>query len=361
MCVDSPPNDKIVRNFPSQLLLELFQLRLHTLVLPKGLLHAINHCPNVLWNTNVKIGTLLSYLPTSRLYFHKKTLSFGGKSLPTRSIRLKIYSRFTRAASILNYNEWKISTRTGRGRWGACQKAEICAEAGHSFWPKDERCYPRNSKGPCPEGQLLLAGSETVGGAASIGRCGCEYTDELARHYWSPTGTCHEHYTTGPCQERGGLFLPSGTCGCQTELPHYHNATNKCYQLGEFVFKMLFRPRASSYFTREWNLVKYGDTIVSPLQDAILIETFSRINNSGRKKIKIAARELENANPTDIFGKSPGWKRNNDRLGKFPKWSATKKKKKNLEKKDGVRWKTLRGSSTTYFSLKTIDGTTKQY
>lgn len=46
------------------------------------------------------------------------------------------------------------------------------------------------------------------------------------------SGTCHEHYTTGPCQERGGIFLPGGQCGCDASLPHYHNGTGKCYQLG---------------------------------------------------------------------------------------------------------------------------------
>lgn len=36
----------------------------------------------------------------------------------------------------------------------------------------------------------------------------------------------------GPCQERGGIFLPGGQCGCDASLPHYHNGTGKCYQLG---------------------------------------------------------------------------------------------------------------------------------
>lgn len=36
----------------------------------------------------------------------------------------------------------------------------------------------------------------------------------------------------GPCQERGGIFLPGGQCGCDPSLPHFHNSTGKCYQLG---------------------------------------------------------------------------------------------------------------------------------
>lgn len=36
----------------------------------------------------------------------------------------------------------------------------------------------------------------------------------------------------GPCQERGGIFLPGGQCGCEPSLPHFHNGTGKCYQLG---------------------------------------------------------------------------------------------------------------------------------
>lgn len=119
-------------------------------------------------------------------------------------------------------------TRTGRGRWGTCQKAESCAEPGQLLWPKDGRCYPRNTRGPCPEGRLFITSAES----AAIGKCGCENSGELAQYYWTPTGTCHEHYTTGPCQERGGLFLPGGTCGCQPDLPHYHNTTARCYQLG---------------------------------------------------------------------------------------------------------------------------------
>lgn len=122
-------------------------------------------------------------------------------------------------------------TRTGRGRWGTCQKAETCTEPGQLFWPKDGRCYPKNNRGPCPEGQLLIRSVES----SSMGRCGCENGGELAQFYWSATATCHEHYTIGPCQERGGLFLPGATCGCQPDLPHYHNATNKCYQLGQYI------------------------------------------------------------------------------------------------------------------------------
>ncbi|XP_018898469.2 uncharacterized protein [Bemisia tabaci] len=112
-------------------------------------------------------------------------------------------------------------------RWGKCVDPEPCPED-HLFWAKDKQCYSANSRGPCPEGQLLIS-SKT---SPSIGECRCESTGHLSQYYWSPTGTCHEHYTTGPCLERGGIFLPGGKCGCHHTLPHYHNLTNRCYPLG---------------------------------------------------------------------------------------------------------------------------------
>ena len=63
--------------------------------------------------------------------------------------------------------------------------------------------------------------------------CSCSTDGELGRYHWpGDTGGCHEHYTRGPCTEPGELFLPGGTCGCNSSLPHYYEATNMCYPLG---------------------------------------------------------------------------------------------------------------------------------
>ncbi|XP_025200849.1 uncharacterized protein LOC112598550 [Melanaphis sacchari] len=118
--------------------------------------------------------------------------------------------------------------RDDRERWGKCEDPLPCAEKDELFWPKDKRCYRKHSRGPCTEGQLLVPNAMNN----LIGDCRCENVPELATYFWAPAGTCHEHYTMGPCQERGGIFLPGGQCGCDPSLPHFHNGTGKCYQLG---------------------------------------------------------------------------------------------------------------------------------
>ncbi|VVC35424.1 Domain of unknown function DUF4789 [Cinara cedri] len=118
--------------------------------------------------------------------------------------------------------------REDRERWGTCEDPSPCPDKDELFWPKDKRCYRKHTKGPCTEGQLLVSSAQND----LIGNCKCENVQELATYFWAPTGTCHEHYTTGPCQERGGIFLPGGQCGCDPTLPHFHNGTGKCYQLG---------------------------------------------------------------------------------------------------------------------------------
>ncbi|KAE8752485.1 hypothetical protein FOCC_FOCC000607 [Frankliniella occidentalis] len=118
---------------------------------------------------------------------------------------------------------------------GACRAPDPCP-VGHVFWPRDGRCYPRLSRGPCYRGELLVAvnASRTAAGAP-LGACRCEPRGDLARFYSPLTKTCHEHYTPGPCQEKGLLFLPAGPgggqCGCSPDLPHYHSATGQCYQI----------------------------------------------------------------------------------------------------------------------------------
>lgn len=53
----------------------------------------------------------------------------------------------------------------------------------------------------------------------------------LATFFHRETKTCHRHFTQGICPA-GKLFLPSQTCGCDSNLPHYYNETNQCYEIG---------------------------------------------------------------------------------------------------------------------------------
>lgn len=60
----------------------------------------------------------------------------------------------------------------------------------------------------------------------------CEHENELAQYYYKPLGTCYEHFTVGPCEDVGKIFLPGGKCGCHVKLPNYHEETDQCYELG---------------------------------------------------------------------------------------------------------------------------------
>lgn len=60
----------------------------------------------------------------------------------------------------------------------------------------------------------------------------CENENELAQYYYKPLGTCYEHFTVGPCEDAGKVFLPGGKCGCHVKLPNYHEDTDQCYELG---------------------------------------------------------------------------------------------------------------------------------
>ncbi|XP_034239975.1 uncharacterized protein LOC117644537 [Thrips palmi] len=136
----------------------------------------------------------------------------------------------------------------------ACRAPDACPP-GHVFWARDGRCYPQLTRGPCYRGELLVAGrghggtpttsSATASTATPLGVCRCESRGELGRYFSPLTKTCHEHYTPGPCQEKGLIFLPpsaatsatsSGVagaprCGCSADLPHYHPATGQCFQI----------------------------------------------------------------------------------------------------------------------------------
>uniref|UniRef100_A0A8D9AI90 DUF4789 domain-containing protein n=1 Tax=Cacopsylla melanoneura TaxID=428564 RepID=A0A8D9AI90_9HEMI len=117
--------------------------------------------------------------------------------------------------------------RLDRQRLARCVTPEPCTEINSVYHPRDKKCHQKFTKGPCAEGQLIALSKSS----RLVGECRCD-AQEMAEFYWEPGGTCHQHFTTGPCQERGGLFLPGGQCGCEPNMPHYHNASSRCYQLG---------------------------------------------------------------------------------------------------------------------------------
>jgi hypothetical protein len=119
-------------------------------------------------------------------------------------------------------------------RWGTCRKPDQCLERGHVFWARDAVCYPQYTRGPCPKGELLIAT-----GNAGIAECKCKPTGVLGQYYWASGDSCHEHFTKGPCLEQGTLFLPSGQCSCNKDLPHYDADTGLCYEIGMRNFSYL--------------------------------------------------------------------------------------------------------------------------
>lgn len=60
----------------------------------------------------------------------------------------------------------------------------------------------------------------------------CQNEGELAQYFYSNDNTCHEHFTKGPCEGLGQLYLPGGKCGCHIKLPNYHEETDQCYEIG---------------------------------------------------------------------------------------------------------------------------------
>ncbi|XP_053995962.1 uncharacterized protein LOC128885747 isoform X1 [Hylaeus anthracinus] len=137
------------------------------------------------------------------------------------------HSIYTRASCPKGQLFAPVPETSGKSRWGVCRDPEACPAKGQVYWPKDEKCYPLFSRGPCPKGELVTTDED------GLTICSCSMTGELGKYHWPGiVGGCHEHYTKGPCTEPGHLFLPGGECGCHSELPHYHEPTGMCYQLG---------------------------------------------------------------------------------------------------------------------------------
>ncbi|XP_015111656.1 uncharacterized protein LOC107037550 [Diachasma alloeum] len=112
-------------------------------------------------------------------------------------------------------------------RWGYCREPDSCARRGQVFYPRDSKCYDKLTRGPCSKGQLLTLNED------NLAVCSCGSEGELGMFRWMGENPgCYEHYTRGPCSEPGEIFLPEGVCGCNRELPHYHEETQRCYPLG---------------------------------------------------------------------------------------------------------------------------------
>ncbi|XP_014260557.1 uncharacterized protein LOC106673101 [Cimex lectularius] len=109
-----------------------------------------------------------------------------------------------------------------RHRWGACFQIENC-EAGTVYWPKDGKCYPEFTKGPCSDGLLLFS-------KENLGQCLCDNSTML-HYFWNQSSTCYEHFIQGPCK-KGQIFLPGGTCGCEKTLKEYYPENGLCYPIG---------------------------------------------------------------------------------------------------------------------------------
>ncbi|KAL3266190.1 hypothetical protein HHI36_010373 [Cryptolaemus montrouzieri] len=109
-----------------------------------------------------------------------------------------------------------------RRKYGVCRQLQECPE-GFVFWPLDNVCYKKFTRGPCPKGLLLTEHEQ-------LPSCRCGKDKEL-RAYRYENGKCYQHFTKGPCQEKGSLFLTNQICGCHTFLPHFHEETQQCYEL----------------------------------------------------------------------------------------------------------------------------------
>lgn len=94
------------------------------------------------------------------------------------------------------------------------------------------RCYKVGSKGPCPEGQLVVF--EKYSGKSFRGDCGC--SSGYNQNYWPPTGECFEWYSQGPCPDsflfRFNKDTGATECACDSQEGYVHwNETGLCYQV----------------------------------------------------------------------------------------------------------------------------------
>lgn len=138
------------------------------------------------------------------------------------------YSLFTSGPCNHGYYfgpDTKYKSENSKRQWGTCKQLKTCSEENTIYWPKDGKCYPKYSRGPCQKGLLLTEDIKT-----KIPVCKCD--DVELQDYRDIDKLCYQHYTKGSCLEKGHLFLPDKTCGCSKDLPNYHEESQLCFELG---------------------------------------------------------------------------------------------------------------------------------
>ncbi|XP_022912789.2 uncharacterized protein [Onthophagus taurus] len=118
-------------------------------------------------------------------------------------------------------NDGNVSKR----RFGVCREIPKCQNENEIYWPQNGICYEKLTRGPCPKAQLLTID------AKGVSTCRCGKDDDTSEFKYKDSG-CYQHFTRGPCKEKGHIFLPEGTCGCYDDLPHYHDVTQQCFEIG---------------------------------------------------------------------------------------------------------------------------------
>ncbi|KAI4463632.1 hypothetical protein MML48_4g00021332 [Holotrichia oblita] len=108
---------------------------------------------------------------------------------------------------------------------GICRDIPKCENPNEIFWPQNGRCYERLTKGPCTKGQLITASLD------GLAVCACNHKTDMIDYFYNGYG-CFQHFTKGPCKEKGHLFLADRSCDCSDELPHFHDITKQCFEIG---------------------------------------------------------------------------------------------------------------------------------
>lgn len=118
--------------------------------------------------------------------------------------------------------------------WGTCKQLPNCDNINEIFWPSASKCYEKLTRGPCQKGQLLTLGSDL------LPKCKCNNNNQDLNDFYSEDAKgCYQHFTRGPCREKGHLFLPDRSCGCHNFLPHYHEDSQECFEIGKMSLSNL--------------------------------------------------------------------------------------------------------------------------
>jgi len=99
------------------------------------------------------------------------------------------------------------------------------------YFPEKRKCFNIHTAGPCSNGQLVIGYDPN--GIGYRGRCGCSALN--TPFYWQPDGKCYPHESRGPCPSSlvfstrlSSQLKPMCIC---PEEHIFHNATGRCYRL----------------------------------------------------------------------------------------------------------------------------------